>query len=160
MDEFLRTALFVAVVEGLGALVVVFAVRARQRKKTGAARYSSCAPRHYRNVASVLVAAALVALLLRGGELALPGGTALLAALACLWLRPHAGDEVFGAEGVQRGWQARSFDELEEWRLTGDHLRFRIGPTWLAVGLPAREHAGVRELLLERRPEAESRFSR
>ena len=51
-------------------------------------------------------------------------------------------------------------EELEEWRLTGDHLRFRIGPTWLAVGLPAREHAGVRELLLERRPEAESRFSR
>jgi hypothetical protein len=80
-------------------------------------------------------------------------------ALLCVALHPSSGERVCGSEGVQVGWESATFGELEEWRLTGDHLRFRLGGHWLAVPLPARLHADVRARLEERAPGRESRFS-
>lgn len=142
------------------ALVLVLAVRAKHRRSTGALRRVACDSRAWRNTASPLLAAVLVIALSAGIPHPSLVVTLMVASAACLWLRPHPGDEIYGELGVQRGWRSRRFEELEEWRLTGDHLRFRIGDAWLAVGLPSDQHASARELLVERCGERESRFDR
>ena len=80
--------------------------------------------------------------------------------LACvsLLLRPSHALEVCGAEGVQRGWTVRAFSELEEWRLVGDHLRFRVGERWLAIELPRELFDPTLAALRARAPERESPF--
>ena len=74
------------------------------------------------------------------------------------WFAPGFNDAISGESGVQRGWYARRYEELEEWRLTGEHLRFRLSGEWTAVPLPAGEQPRIRELLTQVCPERESRF--
>ena len=74
------------------------------------------------------------------------------------WFAPGFNDAISGASGVQRGWYARRYEELEEWRLTGEHLRFRLFGEWTAVPLPAEEQPRIREVLSRLCPERESRF--
>jgi hypothetical protein len=81
-------------------------------------------------------------------------GTA--AALVASLPRPE--DSVLGEVGVRSGWFARRFGELEEWRLTGDHLRWRVGETWLSSSVPADRQLALREQLERACPERESRF--
>jgi hypothetical protein len=83
--------------------------------------------------------------------------TALLAA-AALALSPSERDACVGERGVARGWDARTFPELEEWRLTGEHLRWRIGMRWMACHVPVAEHAALRERLAASCGERESQF--
>lgn len=83
--------------------------------------------------------------------------TALLAT-AALVLSPSERDACVGERGVARGWETRAFGELEEWRLTGEHLRWRVGMRWLACQVPLAEHAPLRERLVASCGERESRF--
>ena len=75
-------------------------------------------------------------------------------------MRPSFEDHEFGTTGVRRGWFARRFDELDEWRLTGEHLRWRLYGVWLATEVPTEFHAELRARLEEIAPERESRFAR
>lgn len=79
--------------------------------------------------------------------------------LYVLLVSPGFQDSKFGASGVQRGWHARRFAELEEWRLTGDHLRWKLFGTWVASDLPKERHAAAREKLVAVAADRESRFS-
>lgn len=76
-----------------------------------------------------------------------------------LALRPGVHDRVTGRDGVRRGWYVRSLGELEEWRLTGDHLRFRLRGRWEAVPLSAARQADFAERLRAEAPGRESQFS-
>ncbi len=67
---------------------------------------------------------------------------------------------VCGGVGVQSGCFSYTYQDLEEWRLTGDHLRFRVGEVWRAVSLPQALHAEVRGLLETHAAGRESRFSK
>jgi len=79
-------------------------------------------------------------------------------ALAFTALRPAPGDRVCGTAGVRRGWYVRRWAELEEWRLTGDHLRFRLRGQWEAVPLPAARQPQMAERLRDVIGERESPF--
>lgn len=109
-------------------------------------------------LAGYVLAAACVLALARDLP-ALPLTLVLVLGLALLAASPGFQDSKFGARGVQRGWHARRFAELEEWRLTGDHLRWKLFGTWLATDLPRARHAAAREKLLAAAPERESRFN-
>jgi hypothetical protein len=88
----------------------------------------------------------------------LPLALELALGLVLLAASPGFQDSKVGASGVQRGWHARRWAELEEWRLTGDHLRWKLDGTWVASDLPAARHAAVRERLLAAAGDRESRF--
>ena len=75
-----------------------------------------------------------------------------------LALAPSADDRAAGSEGVLVGWDARRYEDLEEWRLTGQHLRFRLRGVWTAVPLPEELQRDVRGKLEERIPERQSDF--
>lgn len=81
------------------------------------------------------------------------GSAALL-----VYTTPSAQTAVLGLGGVQRGWHARRFESLEEWRLTGDHLRFRLFGEWTSVPCPAGHQAELRAKLVALVPERESPF--
>jgi len=82
----------------------------------------------------------------------------LLLGMLLVWVTPGFHDAVLGETGVQRGWFARRFEALEEWRLAGDHLRFRLDGEWTSVPCPPAAQARIREVLGEANPAAESRF--
>jgi hypothetical protein len=160
MDEFLHGVLFIATLEMVLALGLILSVRAKHRRTTGKVRFVHRKRRALLAVALPLLALLLACTLITGAPHAALVVRLVLATGVCIWLRPRAGDEVYGSSGVQRGWRSRRFEQLEEWRLTGDHLRFRIGGEWLAVGVPVAEQSAARELLQARCAERESRFSR
>jgi len=85
-------------------------------------------------------------------------GATLALAVGLLLLSPGPHRQRLGERGVQRGWDARRFDELEEWRVSGDHLRFKVDGEWTAARAPAALHAELREKLRRLRPDHESRF--
>ena len=90
----------------------------------------------------------------------IPGS--ILVALACVaaLLSRRQRGQACGEAGVQRGCFSCAYEDVEEWRLTGDHLRFRVGEVWRAVALPDRFHPQVRSLLEARVGDLESRFKR
>lgn len=83
-----------------------------------------------------------------------------LVAGAIIVVHPDRDDSQWGTEGVARGWHARRYEELEEWRLTGDHLRWRLFGEWTATDVPGAEHDRLRGTLERAAPERESRFDR
>jgi hypothetical protein len=85
----------------------------------------------------------------------------VLALSACVVAsRPSAGDSVYGERGVRRGWLARRFEELEEWRLAGEHLRWKLAGEWLACRVPTEMQAALRAKLAALCPERESPFNK
>lgn len=110
-----------------------------------------------------LAGIALVALLVLFARIpvAQPSALVVLVAAALLLLRaPGERDSVLGTDGVQYGWHARRFPALEEWRLTGDHLRWRLQGEWVSSDVPAALHADLRVQLASANPDRESRFQR
>ena len=85
-------------------------------------------------------------------------GLMLLPVLGLIGLGAGFQDAVLGDCGVQRGWLSRRFEELEEWRLAGDHLRFRLQGEWTSVPCPPERQAGLRAELLRLNPQRESPF--
>lgn len=84
----------------------------------------------------------------------------VLAAVASLLLAsPVPGDTVVGTRGVRAGFLACSMERLDEWRLTGEHLRWRLGERWYACDLPKELHEETRAQLQGLAPGRESRFA-
>jgi hypothetical protein len=133
--------------------------RLRARASVGPVLHASLVSRRWRG-AWIAALAAVALLVARAGdrELAVHASAALVPAALFLLARPAAQDRVVGERGVQVGWDANAFLELLEWRLTGEHLRVRVGPEWTAVDLPAGVRERVRARLLALVPERESRF--
>jgi len=92
---------------------------------------------------------------LRGPALALLIGGAVI-----MRLSPRPGIRVLGTTGVQSGWQNACFGEFIEWRLSGEHLRFRLdGRLWDAVDAASQVHAELREQLERVAAGRESRYT-
>ncbi len=128
-------------------LLAVAILRARNQRATGRVLASDLPLRTLRRVGSSLgLAAVLLAVILAGPEPRVVYFTLLLLvpALGLVWLGPGFQDAILGEHGVQRGWLARRFEELEEWRLSGEHLRFRLHGEWTAVPCPPAEQPRVR----------------
>ncbi len=103
-------------------------------------------------------AAVLAILLLRGDLPQEPVVECLMLGILLAWLTPGFHDAILGDAGVQRGWIARRFEDLEEWRLAGEHLRFRLDGEWTSVPCPPSEQPRIREALLSVNSARESRF--
>jgi len=151
----------------LGTLCALLAVglalcvrlRLRARRTLGAVIHRQPAGRGERlRGATVLVAAASVALATLHGEAVGLALVALALALGIVWFVPREAEGACGSEGVWRGWVAVPLAALEEWRLVGDHLRFRVAEAWHALELPREKQAGLRAALEERAGERESPF--
>ncbi len=69
---------------------------------------------------------------------------------------PGFQDSVWGDGGVQRGWYARRLENLEAWRLIGEHLRWKLFGEWVATDVPVSEHAALRLELEKRAPGREA----
>ncbi|MEM7515482.1 MAG: hypothetical protein AAF368_00970 [Planctomycetota bacterium] len=144
-----------------GFFVTVFAVVVA-RRQVGVERHYVCGGRRRR-----WLVAGLLLLVAAGVSLVRPGleGTSLALALVALGfgvgislIAPAPEDSTYGERGVRRGWQARRFDQLEGWRLTGEHLRFLVHGRLVAVEVPRAEHDALRARLLELCPEGMSSF--
>jgi hypothetical protein len=136
------------------ALVVAALVRVRAARRLGvlvAAERGSRSP-----FLLLPLAAALVAVCVDGVE-PLPLSI-VLATAGYHFLAPRQGDRVLGRDGVQRGWYSLRFEQVEAWRLTGDHLRVFLRGEWEAVPAPARDHKELAAVLEARAPGRESRF--
>ena len=143
---------------GFAALWTFVRLR-RLRAVVGAVRLREHGTRWLRMCELVATLVTLVALSFLPAMV--PLAPALGVLVPSLWifaLHPADGDSVWGEEGVQRGWFARRYTEVEEWRLTGDHLRWKLKGSWVACRVPASEHAAMRAKLTALCPDRESRF--
>ena len=157
MDPLSLFLWFTAALTVAGALFCL-AIRGQMRRAVGASRHDNCPVVRARGGYTLLVIAASIAFFASGATLMLPAVVTLVAGLAITWLRPGSDDHVFGTEGVRRGWFARRFDELDEWRLTGEHLRWKLRGEWQAVSVPAERREGLRGVLESVAADRESRF--
>jgi hypothetical protein len=144
---------------GAAVLLAAVATAAWTRRlaaTVGRARHRE-RPRRALRVPLVLGVAALGLAVSLGGpsasQLVLLAGAGLLALVA-----PGSGDSDCGERGVRAGWFARRYEDLDEWRLTGEHLRWKLFGTWVSSRVPTSEHADLRTRLERACPERESRF--
>lgn len=107
---------------------------------------------------TALILGLLAWILVQRGLWPVPVLLCLGSALLLVHTTPGVQDAVLGEGGVQRGWHARRFETLEEWRLTGHHLRFRLFGEWTSVPCPPERQADLRARLLQLAPERESPF--
>ncbi|MFT4542471.1 MAG: hypothetical protein ACI841_000071 [Planctomycetota bacterium] len=82
----------------------------------------------------------------------------LFGAMLLTGFAPGSEDSAYGERGVFRGWYGRTYEELEEWRLTGEHLRYRLFGEWTSVEVPRPKVAQLRQILQRVAPETESSF--
>jgi ABC-type branched-subunit amino acid transport system permease subunit len=162
MDELTKSTMY-----GLAAALVMLgvaafaagAVLARERRFAGRQVHSEKPGRARRALAvtAAAVAFAIIVVDARDGQAAL--AIAVLALAAALFaFAPSLHDSVLGENGVRGGWHVRSFAELEEWRLTGDHLRWKLHGEWQACRVPRERFAELRQRLSELCPARESAF--
>ena len=146
------------------------AARRRVGRVLSVERSSSRARVLYMGVGCVVLFLVLLSCLgvLVTGAWAIPGyaatyliaGALIILSLAAVALAQPQGGEVFGTEGVRCGSWAYAYRDLDEWRLTGDHLRFRSGAVWRAVTVPPQVQGELRRRLETASSDRESRFSR
>jgi hypothetical protein len=141
------------------AVVAAAVVLARERKLAGRQVHSERPGRARRAVALTAAAVAFAAVVARTGDGPAALAIAVLALAAALFaFAPSLHDSVLGENGVRRGWHVRSFAELEEWRLTGDHLRWKLHGEWQACRVPRERSDALRRRLCELCPTRESAF--
>lgn len=142
-----------------GALVLVIVWGARSKTTVGRPLLVRQPGRRSRAlvVAALLPTAALVVV---SGVPQTPALVLLSAVAGLAALSPGFLDSIYGESGVRRGWHARPYTELEEWRLTGAHLRWRLFGEWLACEVPISEHEALRARLKKLCPGRESSFER
>lgn len=155
MDSALGPILTLALGELALALLLVLAVRLRSRALVGTVCTRQRGSRRVAMALLVGLVALAVTSLVQGELDALP---LLLLAGLVTWAQPVRADGAFGSDGVHHGWRARPLAELEEWRLTGDHLRVRLADEWVAVHLPRDRQQEARQRLQESCADRESRF--
>lgn len=149
-----------ALLLGLVGIALGLAVRAKQTRELREQVACEPGPRRTRIVFALILALAL-GLRFGLGQGAAPVGLELAASLAVglsLWLLPSEMDRVLGQTGVRIGYHVRRFAVLEEWRLSGDHLRLRLFGEWTAVRVPPDAMAGLRSDLEREAKDRESRF--
>lgn len=144
----------------LVAILLALAALQKRRRAVGRLLGRESGSPLARRVAITAACALAVGILLRWDELGdgAPVLATLLLATVAFVVCPSERDARIGDSGVAHGWDSRSFRELEEWRLTGEHLRWRIGSRWVACRLPVAEHEALRERLAAACGERESRF--
>jgi hypothetical protein len=150
--------LLLAAFESGLALLVALWLRGRRAGTLGEVLHTRLAPRGARRAGIGLQLVALTAALVAAPSIGVFGLLLLLPLIAAWWLAPATEDQRCGLAGVQYGWETLRLEELEAWRLTGDHLRFRLRGLWVAVSLPSSEHPRMRALLEQACPAAESGF--
>lgn len=166
-DETLQLLLLAALAQ-LGLAAAFVALRAvGARRRIGARRAGERGTRRVRVVA--IAAAWIGALALwvlavdaadRAGPL-LPLSLATVAGVSVvLSISPGPGDRDLGDAGVRSGWTAATYEELAEWRLVDQHLRFRLdGRLWDATPVDLVDLDELRERLERAAPGRESRFT-
>jgi len=143
-----------------GFLAVLF-MHGKNRRTTGAFQHAERPERGLRRgLWLALAAVTLLSGLWMGiGTMAWGFVLTLLAlSLPLVLLSPGPEDSILGEHGVQRGFYSRQFGELEEWRLTGDHLRYRLFGEWTSAPCPAQDQPRLREWLTRTIPERETPF--
>ena len=149
-------------VAGIG-LALVLRVRAQERELLGEPVTVELVGRPRRVVTALLVVLLLAVFLwVERADLARAAGLAVPPVLGVLlvhFLRPAAHDRVLGTRGLRCGWWVLSFEELPEWRLMGDHLRFYARREWQAVHAPAELHAELLPVLRSVAGDRESTFN-
>jgi len=158
-DQLVAMGLFVPILMAAIGLLVAQILSGLARVKVGAviaAERPGTATR--RIVMTVLILAILAWILVQPGVWPVPVLLCLGIAQLLVFTTPGGQDAVLGEGGVQRGWHARRFESLEEWRLTGDHLRFRLFGEWTSVPCPPDHQFSLRSKLVQLVPERESPF--
>jgi hypothetical protein len=158
MQFAMQALLLLSLVESSLALVCALFLRARREALVGELLHAHTAPRLWRALGLLLGLAVILLVLAVDPRLGTFAALLLIPAGGAWWLAPATHDQRCGLRGVQYGWRARSLAELDAWRLTGEHLRFRLGPTWLAVAVPRPLHDSLRTRLEATCPDAESSF--
>jgi hypothetical protein len=129
----------------------------RNRAKVGRVLHRVRRRRTTRAVIVALVAGAAGIAVVARDQVPLSVALVVLAlAGLVLAISPGFLDTAYGELGVQRGWHARRFEELEEWRLIGQHLRWRLFGEWVATDVPVEFHPELRAKLERLGPESES----
>jgi len=156
-DVFLRIVLGLALALLALAALATLARRLGLRARVGKPWASESSPRAWRyvGIAAALGAASVLASDPTSNVLAL---SVLALVIAVLLTAPALDDVACGERGVRRGWHARSFGELEEWRLTGEHVRWRLFGDWNACSVPKALHPELRATLERLAPGRESPF--
>jgi hypothetical protein len=142
-------------------LFAVAAIRARNQRTLGRVLAEQRPGTRLRLAGSTLLLLALFAAILLAGPAARVvafAGLLLVPSLGLVWFGTGFQDTVLGQTGVQRGWLSRRFEELEEWRLSGEHLRFRLQGEWTSVPCPPERQPELRAELLRLNPARESAF--
>lgn len=113
--------------------------------------------RRYYAVAVILLLGAALVIFDTGVPLS-PALQVLAPAVMLTLLTPGLRDTALGEHGVRSSWYVRRFEELEEWRLTGEHLRWKLHGDWQAVAVPAERLDALRTTLETVAGDRESRF--
>ena len=124
--------------------------RARNSRKVGRV-LSRVRPRRLRRLLRLGLVVLAGAVLVFGGIPRLPALSVLALSGLLSLLYPGSRDSILGERGVQAGWYARGFSEIEQWRLVGQHLRWRLRGEWVASAAPQEWHARLRGQLDPRR---------
>jgi len=141
------------------ALVVSLLWDLRGAQRVGRIVHSVRSGRGWRRLA--LAGIAVVALVALTADTDVPRSLSLLVLVPSALLvvvMPGFRDEVLGEDGVRSGWRTCRFEDLEEWRLTGDHLRWKQAGEWRACEVPAAAREQVRARLERAAADRESRF--
>lgn len=141
------------------ALLANLVLALRRNAATGATRHAELPARMSRRLWLVVPLALLFAAIVVEGSLPpVPAALVVLAAARLWWSMPGDKDAITGEAGAARGFEARRYETLEEWRLTGDHLRFRLHGEWTSSPCPRDDQPWLRARLEQACPERESRF--
>ncbi|HTF90988.1 MAG TPA: hypothetical protein VK843_21415 [Planctomycetota bacterium] len=141
----------------VASLVLVLVWQSVNRSRLGRTRFRVRRRRRAR-VALILAAVALSIAVVAGSEIGREPVTVavLILSITLIAVCPGFQDSVWGEQGVQRGWYARRLEDLEAWRLIGEHLRWKLFGEWVATDVPIAEHAALRQELEKRAPGRES----
>jgi len=146
----------------IGYAVISFLVhavgRSRAKRCVGVELCAAKGPMAWSLLYMLLGSAALIWVLTLGALPALQVALLLVLSSGAIALSFSSADQVCGLDGVRSGAWAFRYSDLEEWRLTGEHLRFRSGGVWRAVMVPVALQGQLRTRLEEVSRDTESRF--
>ncbi len=152
----METLLWIAAAWPLTACFVHGRELTSAKRRVGAVLHTEAGP------ASVNVIYACLGVLVLASVLCfaptLPSCALIVLSSAAMVLARYQRGGVCGDAGVRSGCFSCTYADLEEWRLTGEHLRFRVNEVWRAVSLPQPLHTEVRGRLESLAEGRESRF--
>lgn len=143
----------------LPALIAVLAAEKRGKERIGRSLAVERPGLWMRRVLLAGPQLAVLAWVLERGDLLQHAAVeVLLFGILLAWLVPGRRDAVLGESGIRRGWSARGFEELEDWRLSEDRLHLKLDGERVTVPCPLPEQARVRGALSAENAAGEVRF--